>query len=258
MEEVVARVGEHVLYKKDLENVAEGLTGDDSIQHVRVYINNWATKKLLLDKALINLSAEQQSEYDFLVENYKTDLYTNAYIDMIAARALDSYIEEAEYQNYYEQNSQNFLLNEDLVQLRYIHVDNNYSGIQQIKEALFRFNENDKLFLQEREIQFKSFSFNDTVWVQAHTVADRVPPLNQNNYDLLLKKNNKIELQDSLGVYLAFINGVLLKNEIAPLSYIKPTISRIILNERKLEIIKNFEKDILHDAYKNKTFEIYP
>ncbi len=42
-----------------------------------------------------------------------------------------------------------------------------------------------------------------------------------------------------------------------PLSYIKPTIEQIILNKRKLELIKKLEKDITKDAIKNNDFEIY-
>lgn len=256
-EEVVAKAGKHLLYKSDIQGVAQGLSGNDSVQHVRAFINNWATKMLLLDKAEINLSAEQQAEFDVLVENYKTDLYTKAYVDMIAARALDTHINELEYENFYLKNRQNFFLNETLIQWRYIQLDPKYSDISKVKEALYRYNENDKAFLEDREIQFTALSLNDTSWVSTSLVAERVPIFGQENFELLLKNNSKIELQDSLGVYLAFVKNVLDKNEIAPLSYIKPAITRIILNQRKIEIIRNFEKDILQDAYKNKSFEIY-
>lgn len=256
-EEVVAKAGKHFLYKSDIQDISEGLTGNDSVQHVRAFINNWATKMLLLDRAQINLSAEQQAEFDVLVENYRTDLYTKAYVDMIAARALDTDIDELEYENYFLKNRQNFLLNETLIQWRYIHLDPKYSDISKVKEALFRFNENDQAFLKEKEIQFTAISLNDSSWVSTTLVAEKVPIFGQENYDLLLKNNNIIELQDSLGVYLAFVKNVLDKNEPAPLSYIKPAITRIILNQRKIEIIRNFEKDILQDAYKNKSFEIY-
>jgi len=93
--------------------------------------------------------------------------------------------------------------------------------------------------------------------VQVTTVTDKIPVLQNDKAQQLLKKSNFIELQDSLGVYLVQIKDVLLRNEIAPLSYIKPTIEAVILNKRKLEIIKNLEKDILQDAIKTKNFETY-
>ena len=53
------------------------------------------------------------------------------------------------------------------------------------------------------------------------------------------------------------IKDVLLRNEMAPLPYVRPTINQIVINKRKLELIKKLEKDITKDAIKNKQFEIY-
>ena len=53
------------------------------------------------------------------------------------------------------------------------------------------------------------------------------------------------------------INDVLMRSEIAPLEYVKPTIDQIVINRRKLELIKDLEKDITKDAVKNNQFEIY-
>lgn len=75
--EVVARVGENFLYKEDLVDlVGKNLTKEDSTTLVTNYINNWASKQLLMSKSKVNLSEEQLAEFDRLVANYKTDLYT--------------------------------------------------------------------------------------------------------------------------------------------------------------------------------------
>jgi len=50
---------------------------------------------------------------------------------------------------------------------------------------------------------------------------------------------------------------VLLQNTTAPLEYVKPTIDQIVINRRKLERIRELEKDITKDAITNKQFEIY-
>jgi hypothetical protein len=73
----------------------------------------------------------------------------------------------------------------------------------------------------------------------------------------VLKKTNFAQLQDSLGVYLVKIEAVLNLNDIAPLSYVKPTIEQIVLNKRKQELLKKIEKDITIDAIKNKNFELF-
>jgi hypothetical protein len=53
------------------------------------------------------------------------------------------------------------------------------------------------------------------------------------------------------------IEAVLKTNDIAPLSYVKPTIEQIVINKRKQEILKKIEKDITKDAIKNKNFELF-
>lgn len=257
-EDVIARVGNQFLYISDIQQiVGPGTSETDSVLLVKTFIDKWATQQLLMQKARINLSQEKLNAYDELVNNYKTDLYTKGYVDIIATQSLNTEINEEELEDYFTQNQDNFRLNEELIQLRYIHVGNDNRNINNIKQQLYRFNENDKQELQEREIQFKTISLNDSVWVQAQTVKNFISVVTDENYNELLKKSNRLELQDSLGVYLIFINDVLLRSEIAPLSYVRPTIEQIILSRRKLDIIRNLEKDILQDALKNNNFEVY-
>jgi hypothetical protein len=81
--------------------------------------------------------------------------------------------------------------------------------------------------------------------------------LNTVNKKTLLKKSNFIEKEDSLGLYLIAINNVLKRNDIAPISYVKPTIKQIILHKRKLELLRKIEVELLNDAIKNQNFERY-
>ena len=81
--------------------------------------------------------------------------------------------------------------------------------------------------------------------------------LTSENREQLLKKSNFIQLKDSLGLYLMHTNDVLLRNENAPMEFVMPTIKQIVINKRKLEFIKELEKDITKDAIKNKQFEIF-
>ena len=115
----------------------------------------------------------------------------------------------------------------------------------------------DKKVLDSISIQFKSYSLNDSIWIRVNQVIDKIPAITAENKNELLKKSNFVQLKDSLGVYLMQINDVLLRNDTAPLEYVKPTIDQIVINKRKLELIRKLEKDITKDAIKNKQFEIY-
>ncbi len=253
----VARVNNTYLYEEDLREVLNQITTkEDSAQLMNNFINRWATQQLLIDQALINLSESQQTAFENLVEQYRTDLFTEAYKSSIVAQQLDSTISKAELITYYELNKDNFKLNDVLLKLRYIELPVNYSKLNAVTEQLKRFNEKDQQELSELSIQFKSFNLNDSTWVKKDNLLQSVPIL-QTADAQVLKKSNFTRLQDSLGLYLLKIEDVLERNETAPLSYVEPTIRQIILNKRKQELTKKLEKDITKDAIRKKTFEIY-
>jgi len=253
----IARVNDSYLYKKDIKNlIFENTSKDDSTLIVANFINRWATKQLLIDQSIINLTQEKQDAYNNLVNQYKTDLYIEAYKSSIVAKQLDSIITFEELEKFYNQNKENFKLNDNLLKIRYIHIDENFSNTKELVEKFKRFDSIDKNELTKLSIKFKAFNLNDSIWIKNDLLIRVLPVLKQNNIQVL-KKTNFTQLQDSLGVYLVKIEAVLKTNDIAPLSYVKPTIEQIVINKRKQEILKKIEKEITIDAIKNKNFELF-
>ncbi len=254
---LAARVNDTYLYIEDIEKlVPENSSVEDSTLIVNNYINRWATQQLLIDQAKINLTPEQLSRFDRLVDEYRTDLLTEAYKNVIVSKQLDSVISEQEYHEYYEENKENFKQSDLLVMLRYVQLPLNYDGLPAVKEKLSRYNDKDKKSLNSQDYQFISSNFNDSVWIKKEVLYHSLPVL-QEAGEPLLKKSNFAQLQDSLGVYLVKIENVLYPNDTAPFSFIKPTLKQIILNKRKLELIKKLETDITKDAIQTNNFEIY-
>ncbi len=254
----VARVNDAYLYQVDIKDlVANGASIEDSILLVTNFINRWATQQLLVDGALLNLSTEKQAAFNKLIDQYKNDLYGKAYLEALVKRSIDTTVTTEEATAYYDQNKEVFKLNEELIKFRYINVDGNRLDLKEITQKFKRFDANDKHELDSISIQFKSYSLNDSIWIKVSQAIDKIPAITAENKDQLLKKSNFIQHKDSLGVYLMQINDVLLRNSIAPLEYVKPTIDQIVINRRKLELIRELEKDITKDAIKNKKFEIY-
>lgn len=257
-ENIVARVGESYLYESDIENLTqEGMSKEDSTLVVNNYIKNWATQQLFIRQAKLNLSEEKQVEFNSLVEGYKNDLYTNAYKDAIVKQQLDTIVTTAEASDYYDSNKENFRLNDKLFKLRYIQTTKENSNLNEFKQRLLGFDDEDKNVLDSLSIQFISYSLNDSSWVKANQVYQKIPLIQLQEKEELLKKSNFVQLEDSLRVYLVHINDVLERKAIAPLDYVEPTIKQIIINKRKLALIKQLEIDITEDAIKNKEFEIY-
>ncbi len=255
---VMVRVNQSFLYEDDIQALINDNTSpEDSAIIVSNYITRWATQQLLIDRAELNLPQSQQQEFGELVSNYRNELYTNAYTDAVVSRDLDTSLSKEAIEDYYHKNQENFILNEDLVKLRYINLAKNSNNLDEIKEKFESFNEEDQQDLLNMALQFKNYSLNDSVWVKTKTVYDKIGPLSVEDRSSLLKKSNFMELQDSLNVYLVYVNDVLSRNEQAPLEYASATIREILLNKRKQALIKELEKDITKDAIKNNEFEIF-
>ncbi|WCO02765.1 peptidyl-prolyl cis-trans isomerase [Psychroserpens ponticola] len=254
----VAKVNDTYLYQDDIEAlVAEGISEEDSTFVVNGFINRWATQLLLVDGAERNLSEEKQENFQKLVNQYKKDLYTKAYLEALVKKSIDTIVNADEALQVYEANKETFKLNEELVRFRYITIPNNAINEDEIKERFKRYDVDDKIYLDSISVQFKSYSLNDSLWIQTSQIVNKISALNSENKKELLKKSNFIQLKDSLDLYLVQIKDVLFQNDLAPLDYVKPTIDQIIINKRKLELIKKLETDITKDAIKNKQFEIY-
>lgn len=253
----IARVNDSYLYNDDIiDLISENTTKEDSTLIVNNFINRWATKQLLIDQSMINLSQEKQDFFNEMVNQYKTDLYTEAYKSSIILKQLDTVILKKEYEDYYNLNKRNFKLNDELLKVRYIQVDKNFLNLKVLEKKIKRYDSIDKKDLINLSIKFKSFNLNDSIWIKSNVLIGRLPVLKEENLKLL-KKPNYTQLQDSLGVYLIKIEATLKTNDIAPLSYVRPTIEQIILNKRKQDLLKKIQKDITIDAIKNKNFEIF-
>jgi hypothetical protein len=254
----IARVDDTYLYEEDIKDLLkEGMSVQDSTMVVTNFINRWATEQLLVKGAERNLTEAKQEAFNKFALEYKNELFSKAYLEALVSKNIDTIITIEEAEAYYNENKQIFKLNEDLIKLRYINLDQNRLDLKELEEKFKRFNQEDKKELDSLSIQFKSYSLKDSVWVKVDQVVDKIPAISSENKNELLKISNFIQLKDSLGLYLVHINDVLLRNNTAPLEYVKPTIDQIVINKRKLELIRELEKDITKDAIKNKKFEIY-
>ena len=257
-EKTIARVGEVYLYETDFKKAfPKGISKIDSISFANKYIQNWATQQILKKHATVNLEERTQRGFDKLTEEYKLDLYTNAYLDAIVSKKIDTIISQKELDTLYKYSRENFKLNESLLKFRYISIANDNNDIENFSERLKRFDSIDKIVLDSLSIQFHSFMFNDSIWVKKSQLLQKLPILNKPSHLKLLKKSNFLHLKDSLRVYLVRVNDLLERNTQAPQQYVAPTLNQIILNKRKLKLIKQLKIELRNDAEQNNEFEIY-
>ena len=256
-QEAIARVNNTYLYKKDLKNVVPlDVAKNDSILLVNNFINNWIKQQLLLSKAQLNLESKA-NEFEGLVKKYREDLFINSYKEAVVKQYLDTTITENDIEEFYAKNNQNFKLNEELLKLKFIKIGKDVYNKKELIKLFKSSKKRDLDSLHAAELSLKSHHLNDSVWVKYTDLVSKVAILKNEDKEQLLKKDNFIQKEDSLSLYLVTIKEVLKRNETAPKSYITPTIKQMILHQRKLLLLRNIEETLIDDARKKQQFETY-
>ena len=254
----IARVGESYLFQDDIVDlVPKGTSKKDSIAIVKSYIDRWATQKLLFEAAQRNIGKDKVSEFNALIDQYKVDLYTKDYIESLVIRQIDTVVTEVQIEAYYAKNKQFFKNSSELVKLRYINLVKENPKFAKIKSKFSSFTKKDRKELEQLAVQFKSYAFNDSIWVDINQVYEKIPFINLENKQKYISSGMNFQYPDSTTVWLVKVNNVLPKDSPTPLEFLKPTIKQIIINNRKLDLINTIEKEITNDAIKDNKYEIY-
>ena len=254
----IASVNSEKLYKEDIANlVPPGTSKSDSVIIVKDFIDRWASRKLLFNAAQVNLSAEKLKELNDLVDQYKKDLYTKAYIEELVYKSLDTIVTNEYLTQYYEKSKEQFRTNEPLVKMSFIQINKKNSKLEALSSKFLNGSKESKASLKSNAVEFKSYAFNDSIWIDMNQVYEKLPFINSENSTQYIVPGKTIRYADSLDVYLIKTNNFIAKNQTAPFQYIKPTLEKVIINNRKKELINKYQTEITQDAIKDKKYEIY-
>ena len=251
---LVARAGENFLYEDDLPNY---VSSDYSLIKISNFIETWAKEKVLYDLSIINLSQLKRAEIDELVNNYRVDLYINSYKDLIVNSRIDSIVTNEQIDSFYSMNSNNFKLNENLIKYRYVKVPDDNLNVNRIRRYILRMNEQDRYFLDSLNFQFADLKLDDSIWFTERDVIASINFINQSNKSKYLIKDRLFTIDESNYINFFIVDDMLKSGNIPPKSYLYDRIKSTIINQRKLDILKSINKEILNDALKSRKYEVY-
>ncbi len=257
---IVAKVHDTYLYENDLTrfNFPQNLNEKDSINILMRMVDEWATKQLLVHEAKKNMSQKQQLAYQKLVEDYESNLFTDGFKNGYVVKNLNSVIEPNEIQQYYNKYKNNFASNETLVKVRFIEYPYNYKNSSATKKSFSRFNEEDQEELTKTKAFFKQVYFNEeNNWISFDSLKVLVPSLKKLKKSKVLVENKLIEYKEGESKFFIKFQDILKVGSPSPLEYVEESIKQIILNKRKLALKKQLELEILEDAKKKESYQIY-
>lgn len=252
----VARAYDNYLYKSDISKIVPVTASvKDSARIVEKYINNWLHYNVLISQAELNLS-DDQLDFDKKLEQYRNSLIIYAYEQALVDEKLQVEVAFLSIINYYDENQQNFKLREPAFKLRYIKLLNDTPELSQIEKWISSDDDDDIDELQYYcEDNVAKYFLNDSIWVTPKEINEELPEDEFINY-----KNPQVgflKVSDETYSYLIYVKEVLMIGDQAPVDLVKADISSIILNKRKMELIKKMKKDIYSDAVRKKKIELF-
>jgi hypothetical protein len=254
----VARAGDVVLYLDQITPMIQaGTSRADSTAIVQDYINKWARRELMFQKAEENLSPELKEEIDSQLEEARSNLTIYQYQRQMMLERMDTIITDAEMENYYLTNNQSFILGSNIVKALFIKLPVETPNLYRIKTLARSNQQNDLQELETICYQFadKFDDFNEK-WIPLDRISFELPE-EISNEESFLRRTTFFESTDSIDIYLVTIRDYKLRSTIAPFEYVKEDIKRIILNSRRLEFIKNLENGIYNNAIEENKFTLF-
>ncbi len=253
----VAEVGKVVLYYDDLPKLIQDGTDNDSIAIVQNYVNKWAKRELLRQRAEQNLTQEIRNEIDDQIEETRANLVIYQYQRQMMLEKMDTTVTDAELENYYASNEKSFTLNSNIVKALFVKIPSEVPDLNRIRILVRSNDQNDLQQLESICYQFaeKFDDFNED-WVMMDRLSLELPQEIENEENFL-RWNTFYETTDSSSVYLISIRDYRLRSTLAPFEYVRDDIKRIIINTRRFEFIQSLENGIYNEALKENSFKIY-
>ena len=256
-EHVLARVDDEYLFESDLEGIIpDGSSARDSLVIVKNFINNWLKQKLLVRQAERNLSREQK-DFSKQMEEYRNSLVIFEYERKFIQQELDTVVSEEEIESYFSQFKHNFMAREDIYQVDYISMDKSSSMIDYFRELLGSDSPETMDTLEHLcPVHALSFNLDDNRWFTLSDIQRKFPfhAFKQRDFT---EMNEILQVTNEDEVYLLVFRQYIAKGDTAPLGYTSDDIREIIINKRKVELIKAMHEGVMNQAIQNRTFEIY-
>lgn len=251
-DEKVAQLYSKSIYKSDITAlIPPGTATEDSLAMIQQYVNSWAIKNLLAQKAEKELSKEEK-DVSRELEEYRNSLLVFRLEQKYIEERLDTNISENECLEYYDKNSKNFTRTSSVVKARIIKISKTSPNNEIIKK-IYNSPYTEDIEELERLSNNSAERYNNfnNEWTDMSNVAREIP-IDIELCEKAAWSKSCIETSDSLFSYYVYFVQKIGADDLAPFEYYKPKIKEIILSKRKQTLLSNLESNLVKEAIEKK------
>lgn len=256
-EKVIARVGEKELVASNLNPlIPANLSPMDSAVFVEKFALDWVKKQLMISKAEEAIDFNE-ARIQNKVLDYQYALMVHELEKKYIEANLNEEVSDEEIQSYYDEKSENFVLRQNLAKCIYFKIPSKAPNVWKLRRALRNYpRDTAEIWNYTEEYAVKAF-VEDSVWVKFDEVLIETPLKDVNDKASFLRTNSSVEVSDEDFIYFLKVFEYKTVGEIAPIEFIRESVSDIIINKRKIALKKELEKKIYEEAEQTNAFEIF-
>ena len=256
-DQVVARVGDHKLYKSELEQfIPNMIPAADSIRLAEQYINTWAMDLLYLDVAEAQLS-KAELDVSAELESFRRSLLKYRYEQRYINDRLDTLVTDEQIRQYYQEHEADFALKRPVLKVRFVDVMKDSPNKDAILKMMTskEYSDVQRADTLAKSTALRYFDSSD-VWMDAGELArffglDYTEMLSHLKGDMI--RYEPADRGDLMAAYVLDIR----KSGVAPIEYCSSRIRDILMSARKHALMTSLERDLLDNALESNNFVIY-
>lgn len=253
-EKPLAIVFDKHLYPSDVKGiVGQDIAAKDSAVIMSNYIENWAKDQLILSIAEQNI--DEALGVDKLVEDYRKSLIRHNYEQALVNQRLDSVVTNDQITRFYNQAQSQYQLDESILRCYFIKVKKQAPEQENLKTWWKEKDEEDwsKMVDYARKYADK-YILDDSTWVRIDDLVSEYPSGSFDKSKLKAGLSQVIEKDDF--TYFFKVKDLVKSGELAPLSFVRSKIIKVILHKRKLELLDNMTEELYKRELNKKNVKI--
>lgn len=248
---LLASVENRLMYYSDIEGMLTASSAQDSLAQLNAYIEAWLVRNVVLNEAEKKIS--QDLDIDKLVEDYKSSLLLHNYRQALIQKDLDTIITKAQVKEYYDKNKEQYLLAETICKVRIVKIPDNAKRIELFYK---NWKKNDTAYIEKYTLENAIFdSKNDKGW---NTVDHYLSYLPKDRFKIRdFSRKGDIQKHDKTFEYFIKVVDFKNQNEVPPLSYVREQMRKVIINQRKKDLLKKIESNLYQNYLQANKIKVY-
>ena len=252
---LLAQVHNKTLYLSDMEGMfPSGTTAEDSMLTIEAFANRWVRDAVVMHEAEQNVPRDLN--IDKLVRDYRSSLIRHHYEQSLLAEKMDSTVTQAEMEEFYEKNKEQYQLETPIVRCFFLKAKRNAPDLSRAREWWNSDNPTDLQLLKAWSATNAEVAYlSDSVWHRVNEMVSLMPN------DVISERNvtNRTDFSQREGDYQYFFRvlDLVSKKEIAPLSYVEDQARKYILHRRQSKILEEYKTTMYETALRQKQIQIF-